>query len=453
MNPAIFRPNDLRGIVDQDFNVSDFKTIGQAYAKYLLDRGAKKTVIGRDNRLHSKKLQDSFTEGLLGSGIDVVDIGLVTTPQMYFSRVHLDIPGGVCITASHNPPEWNGAKLCFGNGAIHEEEIGEVANNVLLHRFDSGKGKLTSKNTDQAYINNIMRTCDFPYIKSRLKAKRIGIDCGNGMAGPIVTKLFKELGVQLHSLYPDPDGTYPHHLPNPAVGENMRDLWQLCSDKKLDLGFAYDGDVDRINVIDDKQVIVWGDGLTIFFAREVLQRLETTEILYDIMCSPAVPEDIGSHKGISIMVPSGHALIAHRLHRLHAPMAGEYSGHLYFNDGYLGFDDAIYATFRMLNILSRVQESLSKLMSSVPAYKYSGMINVPVSDSKKDMVIEKLTKQLEDKYFVEKTGGIRTKIGPTWASIHPSGTEEVVRIAVWGKKVHDIEKTRKFLIEAVNTLL
>lgn len=453
MNPDIFRPNDIRGIVDKDFTQADFILIGQGYAKYLKDRGSSKVVIGRDNRLTSANLQASFTQGLLSSGLDVVDLGEVTTPMVYFARHHLKIDGGVAVTASHNPPEWNGAKLCQGGGAIHEEEIYEVQNNVRLKRFVTGNGTLTQYDIVPDYLKNIRERTNFPLMGQFWKGRRVGVDSGNGLAGRFVPPLLKELGINVSELYSESDGTFPHHLPDPALGANMVDLWHLCVDNKLELGLAYDGDVDRLNVIDDQQTILWGDGITTFFAREILHRLPGVEILYDVMSSPGVPEDITKHGGTALMVPTGHAIVAHKLHRLQAPMAGEYSGHHYFQDGYLGFDDAIYATFRMLLILAQGENMLSNVMSDAPRYHSSGVTNIPLADNKKDLVVYQLQKTLEDRYFVDPSGGVRVKIGATWAVVHPSGTESLLRLAAWGKSADEASETRNFLLGEINKLL
>lgn len=450
MNPAIFRPNDIRGIVDQDFDVSDFTLIGQAYAKYLLDRGTNRSVVGRDNRLHSVKLEAAFVKGLTSSGVDVILLGQVTTPMMYFSRGYLGVDGGAVVTASHNPASWNGLKLCQGGGAIHESEIEEVRANVLLKKFVQGEGKTLEKDVIPAYLEMIAAKADFKRVGSHLPVKTVAVDSGNGLAGLFVPGLLRKLGLEVIELNSEPDGTFPNHLPDPSIGENMKDLWHLKRDQKIDLGLAYDGDVDRLNVIDESGTILWGDGLTTFFAREVLERLPGSEILYDVMSSPGVPEDIAQHGGIGLMVPPGHALIAHRLHRLGAPMAGEYSGHHYFQDGYFGFDDAIYASMRLLKILSDKKTSLTKLMSDLPFYYSSGVTNIPISEDKKARVITKLQDILSDRYYLDKTSGARLKVGETWASIHPSGTEAMLRLVVWGKDETAVDKTRKILLQEID---
>lgn len=453
MNPAIFRPNDIRGIVGTDFTASDFIAIGQGYAKFLLDRGTKAVVIGRDNRLDSATLQGAFTEGLISSGIDVTDLGEVTTPMVYFARQHLKIDGGVAITASHNPPEWNGAKLCQGGGAIHEEEIYEVENNVRLHRFEHGAGKVSSKDINSTYLDNIRQSVNWIEIKKWARGKKIAIDAGNGLAGRFVVPLLKELGAELFELYTEPDGTFPHHVPDPSLGVNMSDLWHLCREKRLELGLAYDGDVDRLNVVDGQQVILWGDGLTTFFARELLSRTPQANILYDVMSSPGLPEDIARRGGTSTMVPTGHAIVAHQLHRLGAPMAGEYSGHHYFQDGYLGFDDAIYATFRLFNILAAQKSNLSEAMGDLPFWRSSGVTNIPVPEDKKNTLITSLQRELQDQYFLTSVGGVRVNIGGVWAVVHPSSTESYLRLVVWGKEMTEVDRVREMLLSLVKKLM
>ncbi len=452
MNPAIFRPNDIRGIVGKDFVPSDFIAIGQGYAKFLLDRGTKVAAIGRDNRLDSGTLQGAFIEGLTSSGIDVIELGEVTTPMVYFARQYLKVDGGVEITASHNPPEWNGAKLCHGGGAIHEEEIYEVSNNVRLRRFEKGHGKVTTASIDDAYLESIRDHVNWSKLKSWAKGKKIAVDAGNGLAGRFVVPLMKGLGVNLTELYTEPDGTFPNHIPDPSLGVNLSDIWHLCREKKLSLGFAYDGDVDRLNAIDEKQVVLWGDGLTTFFARELLSRKPKSDILYDVMSSPGTPEDISKHGGVPVMVPTGHAIVAHKLHRLGAPMAGEYSGHQYFSDQYLGFDDAIYATFRLLNILAEKKVTLSSAMADLPFWHSSGVTNIPIDEDKKEKLIESLRHELADQYYLTLVGGIRANVDGTWAVIHPSGTESVIRLVTWSKEVAAGLKVRTMLLDLIKKL-
>lgn len=453
MNPEIFRPNDVRGVVDQDFTVEDFTLIGQGFAKFLLDREVKRCVVGRDNRLSSPNLQSALIAGLTSSGVDVVDIGVVTTPMMYFAREFLGTNGGACVTASHNPPNQNGLKLCFGNGAIHEDEIVEVREHIDRQHFAKGEGKVETRDIVPDYLENIRKTCDFEMIKSNCPIKKVATDAGNGLAGKWVPGLLRELGMEVHELHSRPDGTFPNHLPDPELGQNMKELWQLCRDEKVDLGLAFDGDVDRLNVIDDNHTILWGDGTTIFFAREVLERLPGSEILYDVMSSPGLPEDITAHGGKPVMVAPGHSMVAHRLHIMGAPMAGEYSGHIYFLDGYMGFDDAIYGAFRLLKILSQKKMKLSQGMAGAPFYYSSTIINVPMAFQKEDMIVHQLQMELARQYFVDTTSGARVNMGNVWTSMHPSTTEGYIRFCVWGKTQAEVDKARDDLLDLVNSLL
>jgi phosphomannomutase/phosphoglucomutase len=453
MNPEIFRPNDIRGVIDQDFTVEDFTLIGQGFAKFLLDREVRRCVVGRDNRLSSPNLQSAFIAGLISSGIDTVDIGEITTPMSYFARELLQTNGSACVTASHNPPNQNGLKLCFGNGAIHEDEIIEVSEHINRKHFEKGEGKISTYDIVPDYLNNIRRTCEFDLIKASCPIKTIATDSGNGLAGKWVPGLLRELGMNVFELHSRPDGTFPNHLPDPELGQNMKELWRLCHDQNEDLGLAFDGDVDRLNAIDDNQTILWGDGLTMFFAREVLERLPNSEILYDVMSSPGLPEDITTHHGKPVLVAPGHSLVAHKLHLVGAPMAGEYSGHHYFMDGYLGFDDAIYSTFRILKILSQKKMKLSEAMRNAPFYYSSTIINVPVAFQKEDMIVRQLQTELGKQYFVDRTSGARVNMGNIWTSIHPSTTEGYIRFCVWGKSQAEVDQTRENLLNLVNSLL
>lgn len=453
MNPAVFRLNDIRGILDQDFVLSDFTLIGQAFAKFLLDRGTNKCVVGRDNRLQSDSLAQRLIEGLVRSGIYITDLGEIATPEMYFSRLHLGIDGGVMVTASHNDPhqQWYGAKLCQGGGPIHEQEIEEVKNNLLLHKFVSGNGSVNQLDINSSYLLNLRGKANLPWIKSRLKIRKVGIDTGNGMGGLLLPKLLREVGLEVEELYTKIDPKFPNHPANPADPANLIDLQKLIKEKHLDLGFAYDGDVDRINVVTSSGSIVGGDGLTIIFAKDLLSRVPESLIYYDIMSSPAVPDEIARHHGRSMMLPSGHSIISHFMHKTNAAMAGEFSGHLYFKEGYDGFDDAIYATFRLLGIISHYNWDLDEELSKTPHYFSSGQIAIAVTEDKKDSIIQSLYTKLQDQYFTDLLGGLRIKIGEGWAAIHASNTEPVIRLAVWSKTESDLSKTISYLTAQIKS--
>lgn len=455
MNPAIFRLNDLRGIYQQDFSADDFTLIGQAFAKYLFDRGTRSCVIGHDNRLQSGPLSQKLVDGLVRSGVNVTDLGQVATPQLYFARLQLKIDGGVMVTASHNDPakQWYGAKLCQGGGAIHEQEITEVKNNLLLKKFITGTGQVSTFDITPSYLTNLRAKANLARIKSQLKIRRVGIDTGNGMGGVLLPRLLREVGLQVEELYTTPDSNFPHHSPNPSDPANLVELQQLVTSKQLDLGLAYDGDVDRLNVVGPTGQILGGDGLTILFARDLLSRVPESLIYYDIMCSPAVPDEIARLHGRSMMLPSGHSIIAHFMHKTNAAMAGEYSGHMYFNEGYDGFDDGIYATFRLLGILAHYNWDLEQELAKSPHYFGSGQISIAVPEGKQAEVIDELYHKLQDQYFTDLLGGLRIKIGESWAAVHASNTESLIRLAVWSRYQDDLDKTTSYLQNLIRTAI
>ncbi|HZC46883.1 MAG TPA: phosphomannomutase/phosphoglucomutase, partial [Candidatus Acidoferrum sp.] len=344
MNSQVFREYDIRGIVANDFDDAFVVDLGRGYAT-LLHRAGKKTVtLGRDCRLSSDRLRDRLAEGLLGAGINVVDVGVVPTPLLYFSVLSWKMDGGVMITGSHNAAEYNGFKLGVGPTTIYGAEIQRLREIIERRDFvtTGAKGSLTERPVIPDYNDFIM---------SQFKltpGMKVVVDAGNGCGGVVAAPLMKRLGLDTIELYTEMDGRFPNHHPDPTVEENMRDLIATVKKNRAAIGIAYDGDADRVGAVDENGKIVWGDELMVAFSRAILRERPGATIIGDVKCSKRMYDDIAQHGGRPIMWKTGHSLVKSKLKEEHAALAGEMSGHMFFADRYFGFDDAIYASFRLL---------------------------------------------------------------------------------------------------------
>ncbi|OGR11949.1 MAG: phosphomannomutase, partial [Desulfobacula sp. GWF2_41_7] len=346
MNPGIFREYDIRGVADEDILEEDAESIGKAYGT-LLNRDGKKIVsVGRDCRLTSEKFAQRFIKGILSTGCDVIDIGVCPTPVLYFSIQHLNLEGGAMVTASHNPPEYNGFKLMNGQDSIHSHGLQDVRRLIENNDFVKGNGKLSQKDVITPYKE---------FLVGNIKIKRpirVGIDAGNGTGGITAIPVLKQLGCEVHDIYCNPDGTFPNHEADPTQKKNLLDLIRLVREKNLDLGIGYDGDADRIGVVDKNGNVIYGDQLMVIYAREILSRDPGATFISEVKCSMVMYDDIRKHGGNAVMWRTGHSLIKKKMKEENAALAGEMSGHMFFKDRYLGFDDALYATCRLLEIMA-----------------------------------------------------------------------------------------------------
>ncbi|MCD6219824.1 phosphomannomutase/phosphoglucomutase, partial [Candidatus Calescamantes bacterium] len=335
ISKEIFRQYDIRGVVGKDLNEETAYLIGKAFGTYIQEKAGKRVSVGRDVRLSSPSLKNSLVEGLVSTGCEVIDVGIVPTPLLYFSIYHFNTDGGVMVTGSHNPKEYNGFKVCVGLFSIYGEEIQNLHRMIEDSNFKKGKGSITEDNPRPAYIEEVV---------SKVKVSRplkVAADFGNGTAGEIVTLLFQKLNVELLPLYPEPDGRFPNHLPDPTIPEYMKDLISLVKKEKAFLGIGFDGDGDRIGVIDEKGEIIWGDKLLGLFSKKVLKNSPGASIIMDVKCSQGVAEYIEKLGGKPLIWKTGHSLIKEKMREVGAPLSGEMSGHMFFKDNYLGYDDAI----------------------------------------------------------------------------------------------------------------
>jgi phosphomannomutase / phosphoglucomutase len=419
MNPQVFREYDIRGVVETDFDDDFVVDLGRAYATILLEAGKHTITLGRDCRLSSDALRDLLIEGLLPSGINVVDVGVVPTPLLYFSVLHWGMDGGAMITGSHNAAEYNGFKLGVGPTTIFGEEIQRVRKIIEARAFKNAgtRGKLSARPVNPDYSQ---------YIKDHIKlmpGMKVAVDGGNGCGGVVAAPLMRELGLETVELYIEMDGRFPNHHPDPTVVENMRDLQGAVKRSGAAVGIAYDGDADRIGAVDENGQIVWGDELMVAFARSILKERPGAAIIGDVKCSNRLYDDIARHGGRPIMWKTGHSLIKSKLKEENAALAGEMSGHMFFNDRYYGFDDAIYASFRLLEILGREGRGLGAILSDLPRTAITPEIRLDCPDNLKFEVVRKAAEYFRAHYETINIDGARVSFPGGWGLVRASNTQ------------------------------
>ncbi len=420
MNPEIFREYDIRGITGQDMTEDEVVLIGKGVGTFLRQHGCSKLTVGRDCRLTSDLYSQKVAEGLLSTGCDVIDIGVCPTPVFYFSIPHLKREGGAMVTASHNPPEYNGFKLCINLDSIHGKDIQKIKTIINEKSFVQGKGALSATDVVTPYKEFVEKNITVS------RPLKVGIDAGNGTAGVVAVPLIKNLGCQVYDIYCDMDGTFPNHIADPTVLKNMQDLIAMVKEKGLDIGIGYDGDGDRIGVIDESGNIVFGDQLMIIFAREILSRKPGATFISEVKCSKTMYDDIEKHGGRPVMWKTGHALIKKKMKEEKAELGGEMSGHMFFADRYFGFDDAIYASCRLLEILADTGKKISDLLSDVPKTYSTPEIRVECPDNKKFAVVEKITEHFRKEYNVIDIDGVRVLFEDGWGLVRASNTQPVL---------------------------
>jgi len=420
MNPNIFREYDIRGIAEQDLTDETVELIGKAFGSFMRRKGLSKFALGRDVRLSSERIKNALARGITATGCDVIDIGEVPTPVLYFSIVSLKVDGGVMITGSHNPIEFNGLKMSEGVASIYGSAIQKLKEIIDKNDFETGSGSIEARDVVPEYVNTI---------KSKIKIHRklkIVIDAGNGTAGIIAPQLWQDLGCDVTCLYCEPDGTFPNHLPDPTVPDYVKDLQQKVLAIGADVGIGYDGDSDRIGVIDEKGRMIYADRLIALFSRSVLEKNPGASIVFDVKCSQALPEYIQQYGGKPLMWKTGHSLLKAKMKAEGAPFAGEMSGHIFFADDYFGFDDAIYASGRLLEILSGSDQKLSQLIDEIPYFISTPEIRVECSDDAKFKVVSELAAQFKQQYETIDIDGARVLFGDGWGLVRASNTQPVL---------------------------
>jgi phosphomannomutase / phosphoglucomutase len=421
MNPAIFREYDIRGIAEKDFNADFVMTLGQAYGTYVRAQGKHRIAVGRDCRLTSDPYAAALRQGLRSTGIDVVDIGTCPTPLMYFALHHYDLDGGIQVTGSHNPGDHNGFKICIGKITIHGEEIQELRKLIEHGKFLAGQGKEEATPIIPPYQEFVIKQF------GRLGRKiNVVIDAGNSTAGPVAPRIFRELGCQVTELFCELDGRFPNHHPDPTVPENLQQLIATVKETGAEVGVAYDGDADRLGLVDRHGHIIWGDEMLVLFARDVLQQRPGATIVSEVKCSQRLFDDIAQHGGTPIMWKAGHSLLKAKMRETGALLGGEMSGHIFFADRYFGYDDAIYASCRVMEILAKSKKEVTELLADLPTSFTTPEIRMDCPDDIKFRLAEKVCERFRGKYDVVDIDGVRVKFSEGWGLVRASNTQPVL---------------------------
>src|SRR5579875_1538049 len=420
LNRNIFREYDIRGIADQELLSPDAELLGQGLATYLIRHSGSRICLGCDCRLSGARLHDAVLKGLLKAGAKVLDLGTVPTPVLYYSTVHFKADGGIMITGSHNPPEYNGIKTVCGAGTLYGKAIQDVYRLITENDLDSGKGSVEKTDAVTPYVEEI--TGQFKY-KRKVK---VVVDAGNGTAGPVAHAVLSRLNVDAVELFFEMDGTFPNHHPDPTVLWNLSDLRKTVKEHKADLGIAFDGDGDRIGAVDEHGRVVYGDMLLLIFAREILSRKPGSTFIGEVKCSQIMYDKLRELGGNPIMYKTGHSLIKAKMKQEQAELAGEMSGHMFFADRYYGFDDAIYAACRLLEIVSNSGKPLSAQLEGIPHLVSTPELRVDCPDGVKFKVVEKVAEILKRHRAVIDVDGVRVPFEQGWGLVRASNAQPIL---------------------------
>ena len=437
INPSIFREYDIRGIVGQDLDEAIVRTLGRAIGTYFLGRGKREIVMGRDCRLSSPSFAEALAAGLLATGCNVTDIGIVPTPLMYFGIFFKRLEAGVMITGSHNPPEHNGFKMMAGEETLSGADIQAIRGIIAGGKYAEGKGVRKPYDLVPEYLDHIVGN-----VKLGRKLKVV-VDAGNGTGGVVAVPLFRRLGCEVVELYCDMDGRFPNHHADPTLPEAMKDLTAKVLETGADLGIGLDGDADRVGVIDDKGKIIWGDQLMVVFARDLLPANPGAAVISEVKASKVLYDEIARLGGRPIMWKAGHSLIKKKIREEKALFAGEMSGHIFFADRWFGFDDAIYASARLLEILSKTPRKLSEILSDLPKTFTTPEIRVYASDEVKFHIADEVRKELAKTHPVIDIDGVRALFPKGWGLVRPSNTQALLVLRFEGETEADLEAIQK----------
>jgi len=443
MNPAIFREYDIRGIADHDFDVQFAFLLGQAYGAFVRAQRKQRVAVGRDCRLTSEKYAAALRQGMCATGLEVLDIGVCPTPLLYFSLHYYDLDGGIQVTGSHNPPEHNGFKICVGKTTIHGGEIQELRALIERGVFPQGQGRETSAPIINPYQEFV---CEhFGRLEREIM---VVVDAGNATAGPVAPGILRRLGCRVTELFCDLDGRFPHHHPDPTIPENMESLVAKVKETGAEIGVAYDGDADRLGLVDRHGRLIWGDEMLVLFSRDILQRHPGATIVSEVKCSQRLFDDIAKHGGTPIMWKAGHSLLKAKMRETGALLGGEMSGHMFFADGYYGYDDAIYASCRMLDILSRTGKELPDLLADLPPAVATPEIRVDCPDALKFRIAEQVREHFRKQFETIDIDGVRVKFPEGWGLVRASNTQPILVLRFEAKTQERLAEYQR-LVEGV----
>lgn len=452
--PVIFREYDIRGVYNEQYDADFAYLLGRGYATYAFEKQKIKPVItlGYDARLSSPEIAKAITRGLTESGADVIHIGLVTSPISYFTTFEIPgVTGAVMITGSHNPPEYNGFKISLGKGTIFGEEIQALRKVIEAGNFRSGEGSVTSIDIFPQYVEKYKK--EF----GDLSGVKVVLDCGNGAAGCIVKKLYEAVGIKANILYEKPDGLFPNHHPDPTVEKNLVDLAKAVRESKADVGIGFDGDADRIGVVDENGKMLYGDELMVIVSRAILANQKGAKIIGDVKCSDRLYADVKKNGGTPIMWKTGHSLIKEKIKVEKAPFGGEMSGHIFFADRNHGYDDALYAGLRLIEILAKSKKKVSELISDLPMAYNTPEIRIDTTEEKKALIVEKLISAFPPSasanYKVDLLDGVRISFPDGWALARASNTQPVLVLRYESSTQKGLDAIREQFEKVVNQYL
>ena len=441
MNSSVFREYDIRGLAEKDFDKEFALLLGKVHGTIISEKGGKRVTVGRDCRATSDAYAEAVIAGLASTGLHVYDIGVCPTPLLYFSLFHLDVDGGIEVTASHNPSEYNGFKLCVGKETLYGQQIQDVRAKMERNEFkQKAGGKVERYEIVPPYHRHLLQ--DVPRLARPLK---VVVDAGSGVGGPVAPPIFRELGCTVWEIACTPDGRFPIHHPDPTVPENLAMLIERVRHEKADLGIAYDGDADRIGAVDEQGNILWGDELLVLFARDVLQRNPHAVIISEVKCSQRLYDDIAKNGGKAIMWKAGHSLLKAKMKETHALLAGEMSGHMFFKERYFGYDDAIYASLRLLEILAKSSQPLSGLLADLPKSVSTPEIRVDCPDEKKFAIAEKAKEYFRKHYDIIDVDGVRVQFPEGWGLIRASNTQPALVLRFEAKSDEKLKEYRAII--------
>ena len=451
INPEIFRSYDIRGIVGQDIDGEVAEKLGRSFGSYVQELDENTVIVGNDNRESSDMLSKRLIKGLTESGVNVINIGLATTPMVYYARKLFDIGPAIQITASHNPGEYNGFKMCIKKEeeSIYGDKIQEIREYTEKENFKSGFGKVTEENILDRYIDQIAEK-----VKLGNRKLKVVVDAGNGTASIVAEKLLKKLGTEVVPLYCDLDPRFPNHHPDPSVPENLKDLSQKVIEEKADMGIGYDGDGDRIGVVDENGNMIFGDLYMLIIWRDIIKKFPGSPALVEVKCSQSLWDELEKIGAKPEFIRTGNPYIKAAMRVKNVPFSGEMSGHIFFRDEYYGFDDAAYATARILRILSNTEKKTSELLEGINKYIATPEITKKVEDSTKFQTIEKAVNYFKQKgYNVIDVDGARVVFENGWGLIRASNTSPKITIRYEAKNEEGLAKIQEKFEECLKEVM
>ena len=443
--PTIFREYDIRGAADVELLDPDVEQLGRAFGTYLQRHAGNTITLGRDTRLSSPRLRDALMRGLLASGCDVIDLGVVPTPVLYYSVFQLKTDSAVMITGSHNPPEFNGFKTVCGASTIHGAAIQEIRRMIETGDLATGDGAETKADVVTPYVAEVSAQFHFP------RRIRVVFDAGNGTGGPVMHRILENLNVDATEMFFEMDGRFPNHHPDPTVPENLRALIEKVRESQADLGIAFDGDTDRIGAVDDGGAIIWGDQLMIVYGREILTRKPGATFIGEVKCSQLMYDDLKARGGNPIMWKTGHSLIKAKMKETHAELAGEMSGHIFFADRWYGFDDALYSACRLMEIVADSGRPLSHQLADLPATVVTPEIRFDCPDELKFAVVSEAIAVLRARHQTVDVDGVRVLFPHGWGLVRASNTQPVLVMrfeATTAELLHEYRQEVEEVVEA-----